>query len=142
MANKVPFYALWDKKSIFSAIGLFVFAGLFLAFFFSDRIVRNYRLQFYDGEVLGWVTSAEPVQHMTQDQEGTRVTTSRYKVEYHYEVRYRPFNRTEWVPCHPLFQEDLAKLAAGQSIPILVRYKQSDPGKAVLVSRLEIRPSD
>ena len=142
MANKVPFYALWDKKSIFSAIGLFVFAGLFLAFFFSDRIVRNYRLQLYDGEILGWVTWAEPVQHMTQDQEGTRVTISRYKVKYHYEVNNRPFNRTEWVPPHLLNQEHLTRLAAGHSIPFLVKYKESDPRKAVLVSGGELRPSD
>ena len=87
MANKIPWYALWDLKSMMnSVVTLLLIGGLIASFIYVPDLLYDYKISNYKGETEAQLTAIEPIEIIRQTELGNKIRIESYKVSYRYSI--------------------------------------------------------
>lgn len=86
MPKKVPFYILWDWKSIIGVLTVIALLGTAYYVLNLPNEVRTKRIENYKGRIHAQITSIEDHDVMWQSNDGTKIFTYSKIIEYKYKV--------------------------------------------------------
>ncbi len=135
MAKKVPFYALWDFKSLPSILIVITICLCFLFFPVIKDGINSLRLAKLDGYAEGYILNIKEQDYIHQSKEGNKIELAPYIIKYEYYVEDIAYENTETID--PMkWRNHLKAIKKDTSdFSFLVRYSTKNPSKALLQLR-------
>ena len=134
MANKIPWYATVNWKSILeTTIILGIIVGLAIILLLP-KIIRHNKLENYRGETTAKVLSVKENITTRQGSDGNKVVVDHYDVKFRYKVNGKPYEGTNALDGTPKNTYYLNKVAkSNYEMPVSVRYDMENPAKALII---------
>lgn len=134
MANKIPWYVLFNWKAVVGTIAVVgLLAGLG-AIFLIPQMIRTAKLEKYKRWSVGKVISVEQKVTTKQGRYGNEVIVDHYVVKFTYSVNGKQFEATNSLDGTNKNTYYLNKIAKSDyEMSILVRYDVEKPSHALIV---------
>lgn len=135
MAKKVPFYALWDFKSLPSILVVVTICLCFLFFPVIKDGINSLKIGKLDGHTEGNILSIKEQDYIHQSKEGNKFELAPYVIKYEYSVEDIVYENTETID--PMkWRNHLKEIKVDTTdFPFPVRYNTSSPSESLLKLR-------
>ncbi len=133
MAKKVPWYVVYDWKSVLGVGLVIIIVAAYLSIYEIPEYIRNRKLNDYSGEVIGTLISINENVGMNQGREGNKEFIESYEVKYKYVlkgVQYEGANRIESSRKNSLQLKKL--MGKPEPVSIKVKYDIDNPEKSLI----------
>lgn len=135
MAKKVPFYALWDFKSLPSIIIVVMICLCFLFFPAIKDGINSLRLAKLDGYTEAHILNIREQDFIQQTLEGNKIELAPYVIKYEYVVKGVAYENTETIDPMKWRNHLKAIKTDTTDYPFPVRYNTSKPSESLLKLR-------
>lgn len=134
MDKKLPWYITFNWKSILGTIAVLgLIAGL-AVIMLLPKIVRNWKLENYQGETTAKILSVKENITTRQGSEGNKVMVANYFVKFQYAVngnQYMKENSLDGTHKNAYYLNKVAK--SNYEMPVTIRYDLENPLKALII---------
>ena len=133
MANRIPWYKTFEWKNITGGIAVLAIISALLTVIFLPDLVKRDKLDRYDGETSGTVTSITENTRMEQGHEGTKIYVASYTVQYNYQVGQLKFESSEDIRATPNSSKFMTQVRNKGQNQLIIKYDKSEPSKSTIL---------
>ncbi|GAB5526187.1 MAG: hypothetical protein Roseis2KO_40590 [Roseivirga sp.] len=133
MANKVPWYKMFEWKSVTGWLFFIILSAILAALIYLPDIVRTDRLKKYRGETYGVITNVKENLRVIQGSEGTVRKIESFTIDYSFVVDGFSYNSKDDFKSNPVNNNTLNKVLKLDSGRVKIRYDENMPEKSLIV---------
>ena len=127
MANKIPWYHLFEWKNLTGTIVILLIIGSLIAFKFVPDIIYRNKLETYQGEAVGTIVSIKANEEMSQSHNGTEIYIGSYTISYQYQVDSLVFTSAKTIHLTTHNHEFFDRILVDSVNSITLRYDKDRP---------------
>lgn len=132
MANKIPWYHLFEWKNLTGTIVTLLIIGAFIAFKFIPDIIYRNKLRTYQGEAVGTIVSIQENKEMSQSDNGTEIYIGSYTISYQYQVNGEDYTSTKNIHLTTHNNEFFNHILVDSVKSIIIRFDTDQPSVSTI----------
>lgn len=133
MANKVPWYHLFDWREVSGLLLVISALALLVLFFKLPELTRRNKLEKYSSEAVGYIIDVKDNIKLRQTSEGGKAEIHSFTLKYSFEADDQVYESTDELKFTPVNKFNLNKCLNQDSGRVKIKYKPKNPNQSLIV---------